>query len=859
MDRREFVIRMGEIGVLAVITPTIVKVLSESNSSKSSIGQVSFSEGTTSFIKSTCVHCVNFCGIKVKMVDGVIRGVSPDEERAEYYNWGICPKGVSGVFNTYNPYRIKAPLKRTNPNKGPDEDPAWVEISWEEAFDIMIERLATIKSDDPRKLVWIHGHGKYLIGDKFPKAFTKAFGTPNVVHRTTVCEAARHVADELTWGYHGHLPDLKYTDLLLNFGCNYFEAGQWARWLDHSVTEARERGLKLVAIEPRLSNLAGKADEWVPMRPGKDVVFLLAMANILINNNFVDTDFLVTYTNAPYLVGEDGKVLKDGSGNPLVWDTNSSTATTLVDAVEPALTGSYQVDSNTYKTAFQVFADSVEDITPEYAETICDVPAETINRLANEFGSKAMIGSTITLDGLTLRYRPVAIHTFRGLSAKEYGVQTSRAALIVQMLVGCIDAVGGFILHSVYKTPSYMQPWPITYPPQNVDLQKSVYFPHATHNVAQQPALTYLDPQSYGLEYVPEMQIVYASNRLFSASDGLKQIEGYKKIFSVVIDIVMSEMAWMADIVLPDLTYLESWHYAPTRYTVSEKHYAIRQPVANVYNIPHDGYSILWELAKRLGIRDDYITQINSQWKISLETGRDYSAREAVEAIWVHDTGHDFDYAIEHGFYGKKLSVKDAYTKGLEAKFKGKDQPKMHLYCDELPLSYDNIEETVNANAISNIDLPYYKAALSPIPLKEHAMPIPHKSEETPFYLVTFKRMYRNQSGNTALNPILNDVTHNTKENTLWINTEAAQSLGIGEGDAVTVQSNAGSMNAFARLTEGIRPDTVGMSYHYGQWSKGLPEYARKGTWVNQVIELHPDIIAGMTSFNDTKVYVYRS
>ena len=858
MDRREFVKRMGEIGVVAAISPTIIKVLTESNFSKDSMSQVSFSEGTTSFVKSTCVHCVNFCGIKVKMVDGVIRAVYPDEERADYYNWGICPKGVSGVFNTYNPYRIKAPLKRTNPNKGPNEDPAWVEITWEEAFTTIVDKLATIRSEDPRKFIWQHAHGKYLIGDKFPKAFVKAYGTPNLVHRTTVCEAARHVADELTWGYHAHLPDLERCDLLLNFGCNYFEAGQWSRWLDHTVTDAKERGLKLVAIEPRLSNLAGKADEWVPMRPGKDVVFLLAMANVLINNNYVDEDFLVEYTKSTYLVGEDGKALKDGSGNPLVWDVNSSAATTLVDAIEPALTGSYQVDSSTYKTAFQVFADSVVDITPEYAETICGVPAETINRLAIEFGSKAKIGSTIVIDGETLRYRPVAMHTFRGLSAKEYGVQTSRAHLIVQMIVGNIDAVGGFVLHSVYKTPSYMEAWPAEYPPQNVDLQKSVYFPHATHNVSQQVALTLLDPQKYGLEYVPEMQIVYASNRLFSASDGLKQIEGYKKIYSVVIDIVMSEMAWMADIVLPDLTYLESWHYAPTRFTISTKHYAIRQPVANVYNIPHDGYSILWELAKRLGIRDEYITQINSQWKISLETGRDHSAREVVEAIWVNDTGHDFDYAIEHGFYGKKLSVQDTYMKGVETKFKGKDKPKMHLYCDELPLTYENIEDTVNANAISNIDLPYYKAALSPIPLIDHATPIPHKSEETPFYLVTFKRMYRNQSGNTSTNPLLKDVTHNTRENSIWINPVAAQSLGIEDGDSVNVQSTISSVIATARLTEGIRPDTVGVSYHYGQWSNGLPEYAKKGTWINQVIELHPDIIAGMNSFNDTKVYVYK-
>jgi anaerobic selenocysteine-containing dehydrogenase len=848
---------MGALAAVVAIAPPIQQVISEALSSKTSVQQSNFSEGETNYIKSTCVHCVNFCGINVKVVDGVIRAVYTDEERAEYYNWGICPKGVSGVFNTYNPYRLKTPLKRTNPNKGPDEDPMWVEISWEEAFTTIVEKLNEIRADDPRKLIWQHGHGKYLIGDKFPKAFVKAFGTPNLVHRTTVCEAARHVADEITWGYHGHLPDVEYTELLLNFGANYFEAEQWARWLDHAVTDAKERGMRLVVIEPRLSNLAGKADEWIPIRPGKDVLFLLAMANILIENDYVDEDFLVTYTNASSLVGEDGNVLRDTDGNALVWDENTSSVKPFTDNVVPALRSSYDVDGKTYKTAFQVFADYVREITPESITEECGVSAEIIRRISLEFGKKARIGSTIVLDGMTFRYRPVALHTFRGVSAKEFGVQNSRALLIVQMLVGSIDAVGGLNLHSVYKTPRYMQPSPVEYPPQKVDLGESVFFPNATHNVAQQPALTILEPEKYGLEYQPTMQIVYATNRLFSTADSSKQIEGYKKIFSVVIDIVMAEMAWMADIVLPDLTYLESWHYAPTRYTVSRKHYAIRQPLTNVYNIPHEGYSILWELAKRLGIRDEYIVQINKQWGITLEEGMDYSAKEAVEKIWIKDTKQDFNYALEHGFYGKKLSVADQYTKGIEAKFKGVNKPKMHFYCGELITSFEKVRETVNNNNIGSIDLTQYELAFSPLPRTEHAYPTPHReAAEYPFYLITFKSMYRNQSGNTALNPILKDVAHNSSENFVWINKSKAEEMGIVEGDTVKIESRLGEIKAKVHITEGIRPDTVAVSYHYGQWSQGFPQYARTGININQIIELHPDVICGMNSSNDTKVKI---
>lgn len=817
----------------------------------------------TQHVKSTCVHCVNFCGIDVNLENGVIRSIYPDAERAPYYNVGICPKGVASAFNTYNPYRIKKPLKRTNPKKGIDEDPGWVEISWEEAFDTIGRKLNKIKQEDPRKLIWQHGHGKYLIGDQFPKAFAKAFGTPNLVHRTTTCEAARHVADEITWGYHGFLPDLEHCNLLLNFGGNYFEAEQFSRWLDHAATTAHERGMKVVVIEPRQSNCAAKADEWIPIRPGKDIVLLLGMAKVLIDTGMIDEPFLTTYTNAPNLVADDGSFLRDSAGKAVVWDEKTSTARPFTAGVEPALKGSYTVDGKSYKTAFQVFSESIDGITPEYVESVADVPAATVERLATELGQAANIGATVMMDGHQLRYRPVAIHTFRGLAAKQFGVQNWRAGLVLQMLLGNMDAVGGINLHGVLHSPKYLTPSKAEYPPKRVDLQESAFFPHATHNVAQQVALTMLEPSAYGLDYVPEMQIIYATNRPFSGSETNKQFEGLTKTFNVVIEIVMSEAATMADIVLPDLTFLESWHLSPTRYTPYAKHTAIRQPVANTYNLPHDAYSIIWELSKRVGIRDEYIENINKRWKLKnypMQAGRDYSAREAVELIWKEKTkGKDFDYALEHGFVGKKLEAKDTYLKGVEAKFKGPDNPKMHFYAEQLIGSFANVEDAVNNKGAKGIDLEKYKMGLSPLPRREHAFPTPHvEAKSFPFYLITYKRMSRNQSANTALNPILNALG-DTEENFVLINRAAARELEIGEGDQMIVETRVGKVQGKARLTEGIRPDTVAVSYHYGQRSTGFPAYAKKGIWINSVLEYHPDVVSGMNSFNDTKCKVRRA
>jgi len=383
--------------------------------------------------------------------------------------------------------RPKKPLKRTNPLKGRDQDPRWVEISWEEAFTTVTERLARIKADNPSKLIWQHGQGKYLIQEQYCEAFTKAFGTPNMVHRTTACEAARHVADELTWASANILPDLKYSKLLLNFGANYHEGEQTSRWLDWQTAQSREKNaMKVVVVEPRLSGVAAKADEWVPVRPGKDPVMLLAMAKVLIEENTIDEPFLVEFTNSPQLVDAAGIIVKDKDGKtPLVWDTVTKSAKPYVTGVVPALKGSYTVDGNPVRTAFQVLADSLQELTPAYAEEVAGVPAATIVRLARLFAKEARIGETIEIDGLKLRYRPAVLYSFRGLSAKEYGVQGWRTGLILNMLVGSIDAVGGLMLvGGAYARPQYFDVSVCEYPPKRADLAQSVFFPYSNHHIA---------------------------------------------------------------------------------------------------------------------------------------------------------------------------------------------------------------------------------------------------------------------------------------------------------------------------------------------------------------------------------------
>jgi anaerobic selenocysteine-containing dehydrogenase len=863
LRRRGFLKGMGALGSVAM-TGVPMDVLAQAVKGAAAKGAGTGPEVRR--VKSGCAICPNFCGIEATVVGGVIRTIYPDPARAEFYNHGICPKGASGMYNTYDPYRLKKPLKRTNPKKGIGEDPKWVEISWDEAFNEMSSRLAKIKADNPSKLVWQHGQGKYLIQEQYCEAFTKAFGTPNMVHRTTACEAARHVADELTWASAGIQPDLKYSKLLLNFGANYHEGEQTSRWLDWQTVQSREKiGLKTIVVEPRLSGVAAKADEWVPVRPGKDPVMLLAMAKVLIESNLIDEPFLTEFTNGPQLVDAAGIILKDKDGKtPLVWDTVTSSAKPYVEGVKPALKGTFTVDGKPYRTAFQVLADSVKDITPEYAEEVAGVPAATIVRLAQTFGKEARIGETIEIDGLKLRYRPSVLYTFRGLSAKEFGAQGWRAGLVVNMLVGNIDAVGGLMLGGAYARPQYFDVSICQFPPKRADLAQSVFYPYANHHIAQTPQIVVQDPKAWGLPYTPEMQIFYATNRPVSIPDSGQQFEGLTKTYNVVIDVLMTENAWFADLVLPDKTYLESWHWAPTRGTPEASHMAIRQPMANVFNLQYDAFGMLWELSKRLDMRDKYIEEINKAWglkEVTFKPGRDYTDRESVEILWSDKTKKDFKVALEEGFVGSKKATKGKYLGGAEDKFKGPGKAKMKLYADQLIDTYYKVEDIAKKNNLAKIDLPKYKIAYSPLPIKEHAFPTPHvEAKDYPFYVVTHKRMYRNQSGFTVNNAILNKaIGKDANTNYVQINAETAGKMGIKSGDTVTIETRVGKINGTAEVVQGVRPDTLAVSYHYGQWSPGYADFARKGTAINQVLEYHPDLISGHNSFNDTKCKLYKA
>ncbi|NTU41836.1 MAG: molybdopterin-dependent oxidoreductase, partial [Nitrospirales bacterium] len=422
---------------------------------------------------TTCYMCACRCGVKVTLKDGKIRYIQGNSSHPT--NKGvICAKGSSGLMKQLSPARITKPLlRKKDAERG---EAQFDEISWDQAMDILTKRLGKIRSEDPRKLAFFTGRDQMQALTAY---FAKQFGTPNFAAHGGFCSVNMatgmiYSIGGSSWEFGG--ADYDRTKYMLLFGV---AEDHDSNPLKIGLGKIRERGGKLVVINPVRSGYGAIADEWVPIKPGTDGAFLLAMIHVLMKNGLYDRDFLITRTNAADLVqvteGDENEgmfhllseqEMKDTQST--IWDRKTKTIReSHLEDNDPALLGEFtSPEGKTLKPAFQLMVERVmEDYSPEKASAICGVPAEQIERIALEIGIMAR-DETIELpipwvdawgrEHKTTTGHPVAVHAMRGLAAHSNGFQTIRAFSLFMMMLGIIDRPGGF---------RYKPPFPRPIPP----------------------------------------------------------------------------------------------------------------------------------------------------------------------------------------------------------------------------------------------------------------------------------------------------------------------------------------------------------------------------------------------------------
>ena len=275
------------------------------------------SEAPVTRIPTFCNGCGNRCGIFALVKNNRIWKVEGNPE-ANGNKGLICPKGHGYIHDLYNPDRIRGPLKRVDGRFQP--------ISWEQAYKEIAQKVNMIFMDSgPESIFWINYPQS---NNAYALRLMHALGSPHYFTHGSTCYTARNAG----WNYTvGKLPsnDLANSRYIMTIGRNPaggIDLGQMA-----DITKAKSNGAKLVVVDPRHSETAILADDWLPIRPGTDLAFLLAMINVMVKEGLYDREF-----------------------------------------VRKKTVGLEQLD------------DEIINYPPEWAEKVCEIPARTIVRITRE-------------------------------------------------------------------------------------------------------------------------------------------------------------------------------------------------------------------------------------------------------------------------------------------------------------------------------------------------------------------------------------------------------------------------------------------------------------------------------------------
>jgi anaerobic selenocysteine-containing dehydrogenase len=237
--------------------------------------------------RSICdMCCIGRCGIEVLVKDGHAMRVQPFKE---FPNGPPCVKGNSILFQLYHPDRLKYPMKRTNP-KG-SQRAAWQRISWDEALDTIAAKLEGIRQKyGSEKVLFYAGDPKDAVRPNLQRLALK-FGSPNYGTESSVCHRATVLATSLNGaGSKGLTPA---TRAVIIWAHN--PAWSMAREMEELV-EAKERGVKIIDVDPRMVPTTRLADIHLQLRPGTDGALALGMSRVIINEKLYDEDFALNWT-----------------------------------------------------------------------------------------------------------------------------------------------------------------------------------------------------------------------------------------------------------------------------------------------------------------------------------------------------------------------------------------------------------------------------------------------------------------------------------------------------------------------------------------------------------------------------------
>ncbi len=428
--------------------------------------------------RTICQICKCDCGILAEIENGKIVRVRGDPENPN--NRGkLCIKGLNSFRTVYHPDRIKKPLM----NVGERGNPQWKEISWKKALDIIAEKLKEIKEDGMEEsLVFLHGPTGRILDRSMVKRFAYAFGTPNITGSWSYCVGPKVLASKLVFGFPFPTGDFLNSRLILLWGTNPV-VSKFHRY--HGIVEdiitARKNGAKIVVIDPRKSETAKISDMHLKIRPGSDVYLALGLINRILEKKLYDAEFISRHVSG-----------------------------------------------------FEKLEKFVSDFTPEYVESFTDIPAETVEEVAELLGT----------------IKPAVIDRREGILHNINGFQTARAIAILSAITGNVDIPGGTIFNPSLRIND------ITLKELLPDNKRTFWYER--HPLASDCSGILSDVILSEKPYRIRVLVIFKSNPLLTLPNTGKLIEAFRKLDLIVThEIFLTETCNYSDIVLPSSTFYE--------------------------------------------------------------------------------------------------------------------------------------------------------------------------------------------------------------------------------------------------------------------------------------------------------------
>jgi anaerobic selenocysteine-containing dehydrogenase len=499
---------------------------------KLSRGKIPSSEIGIEVRKSICTICdpTTQCGLDLYVKDGKIIKVEGSKEHP--YSLGtLCSKGAANRQYIYSEDRLKTPLKRTGPRGSGKFKP----ISWDEALDTIAAKFNEIKEQHgPESIVFFSGYTKYF--RPYLKRLAHSFGSPNYLTESSTCSQATAMAQKLTFGLPGG-PDLKKTKCLLVWSANPFHTNPGNA---RAILKGKERGMKLIVVDPRETPTTALADIHLQVRPGTDGALALAMANVIIHEKLHDQDFVANYSYG-----------------------------------------------------FEDYREYVQQFTPEKGEELTGVPADKILKAARMYAS-------IKPAAIMPSASPVVHHTN---GVQNYRAVFALAGLTGNYdIAGGNFVVPPSFIHIPGLIPTrehefiQCRPWSEMAPRIGADR-----FPVWDEMIDEEAQAMHLPSQIRSGEPYPLKALIGfgMNHRMWPDPNGLLESVGKLDLF-VNVDIFMTETCKYADIVLPACTSVERSELRcyPMGYII------FTQPAIPPLYDSRSDVEIIYELAARLGLDD---------------------------------------------------------------------------------------------------------------------------------------------------------------------------------------------------------------------------------------------------------------